>query len=124
VGEVLKERKPSVHVVAVEPDSSPVLSGGDAGPHGIQGIGPGFVPGVLNRGIIDEIVRVTDDEAFVMTRRLAREEGILAGISSGAAVHAASLLAGRPESARRTLVVILPDTGQRYMSTGVFGDTA
>lgn len=122
VGEVLKERKPSVVVVAVEPAASPVLSGGEAGPHGIQGIGPGFVPGVLDRRVIDEIVRVTDDEAFAATRRLAREEGILAGISSGAAVHAASLLAGRPDVAGSTIVAILPDTGQRYLSTGIFGE--
>jgi cysteine synthase A len=120
VGEALKERKPSVVVIAVEPDASPVLSGGEAGPHGIQGIGPGFVPGVLNRAIIDEIVRVADAEAFAMTRRLAREEGIFAGISSGAAMHAACLVAGRPESAGRTIVTVLPDTGQRYVSTGVF----
>jgi cysteine synthase A len=123
VGEALKERKPSVTVIAVEPDASPVLSGGDAGPHGIQGIGPGFVAGVLNREIIDEIVRVTDEEAFAMTRRLAREEGILAGISSGAAVHAACVVAARPALVGRTIVTVLPDTGQRYMSTGVFGET-
>jgi cysteine synthase A len=120
VGEALKKRKPSTLVVAVEPDASPVLSGGRAGPHGIQGIGPGFVAGVVNRAVIDEIVRVTDEEAFAMTRRLAREEGILAGVSSGAAVHAACAVAGRPALAGRTVVVILPDTGQRYMSTGVF----
>ena len=124
VGEALKERKPSVTVIAVEPDASPVLSGGVAGPHGIQGIGAGFVPGVLNREVIDEIVRVTDEEAFAMTRRLAREEGILAGISSGAAVHAACGVAARPTLAGHTIVAILPDTGQRYMSTGIFGDGA
>jgi cysteine synthase A len=120
VGEVLKDRKPSVVVVAVEPAASPLLSGGKPGPHGIQGIGPNFIPGVLNRGIIDEIVQVTDHDAFAMTRRLAGEEGIFAGISSGAAVHAACLIGGRPDLAGRTIVTILPDTGQRYMSTGVF----
>jgi cysteine synthase A len=124
VGEALKERKPSLAVVAVEPAASPVLSGGAPAPHGIQGIGPGFVPGVLNRAIIDEIVLVTDADALSMTRRLAREEGIFAGISSGAAVHAACAVAARPALAGCTIVTILPDTGQRYLSTGVFGDEA
>jgi cysteine synthase A len=122
VGETLKRRRPTVHVVAVEPAASPVLSGGAPGPHRIQGIGAGFIPLILNRDVIDEIVQVTDDEARTMTRRLAREEGILAGVSSGAAVHAAASLAARPERRDDTIVVILPDTGERYLSTGIFSD--
>jgi cysteine synthase A len=117
VGEVLKARKPDVRVVAVEPDASPVLSGGLAGPHRIQGIGAGFVPKVLNRAIIDEVVRVTNEDAFATARALARTEGILAGISSGAAVWAALRIAARPECAGKTVVVILPDSGERYLST-------
>lgn len=120
VAEVLKGRKPSVRAVAVEPAASPVLSGGPPGPHGIQGIGAGFVPAVLNRAIIDEIVPVTDDEAVAMARRLAREEGLLVGISSGAAVHAAVRVARRPENEGKLVVVILPDTGERYLSTTLF----
>jgi cysteine synthase A len=117
VGEVLKERKPAVKIVAVEPDASPVLSGGFAGPHRIQGIGAGFVPKVLNRSIIDEIVRVTNEDAIETARALARSEGILSGISSGAAVWAALKIAGRSESRDKTVVVILPDSGERYLST-------
>ena len=117
VGEVLKERKPAARVVAVEPDASPVLSGGFAGPHRIQGIGAGFVPKVLNRSIIDEIVRVTNEDAIETARALALAEGILAGISSGAAVWAALRIAARPESRDKTIVVILPDSGERYLST-------
>jgi cysteine synthase A len=117
VGEVLKERKPAARIVAVEPDASPVLSGGFAGPHRIQGIGAGFVPKALNRSIIDEIVRVTNDDAIITARTLARTEGILAGISAGAAVWAALKIAGRPESSGKTIVVILPDSGERYLST-------
>jgi len=116
VGEVLKSRKPSVKIVAVEPAGSPVLSGGNPGRHRIQGIGAGFVPKVLNRAIIDEIVMVTDDDALSVMRRLSREEGILAGISSGAAVCAALLVASRPENAGRLVVTVLPDTGERYLS--------
>jgi cysteine synthase A len=117
VGEVLKARKPEVKIAAVEPDASPVLSGGFAGPHRIQGIGAGFVPKVLNRAVIDEIVRVTNDDAIVTARNLALAEGILAGISSGAAVWAALKIAARPESRGKTIVVILPDSGERYLST-------
>ncbi|GAB6391254.1 MAG: cysteine synthase A [Treponematales bacterium] len=117
VGEVLKARKPSVRVIAVEPDASPVLSGGFAGPHRIQGIGAGFVPKVLNRSILDEIVRVTNDDAIITARKVARLEGILCGISSGAAVWAALQIAARPESAGKLIVTILPDSGERYLST-------
>ena len=116
VGEVLKERKPSVRIVAVEPDASPVLSGGLPGPHRIQGIGAGFVPKVLNRSVIDEIVRVTNEDAITTARRVAREEGILVGISAGAAVWAALKIAAHAESGK-TVVVILPDSGERYLST-------
>ena len=121
VGSVLRERRPGARIVAVEPDESPVLSGGEPGPHGIQGIGAGFVPAVLDRSLIDEVVRVRTEEALEAARRLAREEGILAGISSGAAVHAALAVAARPEFAGRTVVTILPDTGERYLSTPLFG---
>jgi cysteine synthase A len=120
VGEALKERKPSFRIIAVEPAESPVLSGGEPSPHGIQGIGAGFVPDILNRDIIDDVVKVTTDEAYTMTRRLAREEGILAGISSGAAVHAAVEVAAREESAGKLIVVIVCDTGERYLSTPLF----
>jgi cysteine synthase A len=117
VGEVLKSRKPSVKIIAVEPDASPVLSGGFAGPHRIQGIGAGFIPKVLNRSIIDEIVRVTNDDAIITARSIARIEGILVGISAGAAVWAALKIAGRPENTGKNIVVILPDSGERYLST-------
>ena len=103
--------------MAVEPEDSPVLSGGKPGPHTIQGIGAGFVPAILNQEIIDEVLPVSGDDAFTTARRLAREEGILCGISSGAAVHAALQVAGRPENKGKTLVVILPDSGERYLST-------
>ncbi len=116
VGEVLKARRPGVLIVAVEPEASPVLSGGNPGPHRIQGIGAGFVPAVFGREVVDEIVQVSNEDAFDTARQLARTEGILAGISSGAAVHAARLVAGRPENKGRLLVVILPDTGERYLS--------
>jgi len=120
VGEVLKERKPSVKVVAVEPDASPVLSGGAKGPHPIQGIGAGFVPPVLNTAIYDEVVRVKSDDAFVTARRMATEEGLLVGISSGAATWAALELARRPENAGKLIVVIIPSFGERYLSTALY----
>jgi len=122
VGEVLKDRKPSFRAVAVEPAASPVLSGGPPGPHKIQGIGAGFVPQVLNTRIIDEVIPVTNDQAFETARRLAKSEGILAGISSGAAVWAALELARRPENRGQTIVVVLPSTGERYLSTELFRD--
>ena len=112
----MKQRNPSVKVVAVEPAASPVLSGGTAGPHGIQGIGAGFVPKALDTGIYNEIITVTDRDAFEAGRRLAETEGLLTGVSSGAAVWAATRLAQRPENAGKTIVVILPDTGERYLS--------
>jgi cysteine synthase A len=124
VSEVLKERKPELQAIAVEPADSPVLSGGAAGPHKIQGIGAGFVPAVLNTDMIDEIVQVSNEEAIAMARRLAREEGILVGISAGAAVHAAVTVAHRPESEGKLIVVVLPDTGERYLSNPVFSDLA
>lgn len=119
VGDVLKRRNPSLQIVAVEPVGSPVLSGGPPGSHKIQGIGAGFVPEVLNRELIDEVVQVTDQDAFRVARELARSEGILAGISSGAALHAARVVAARPGQEGRLLVVILPDTGERYLSTAL-----
>ena len=122
IGEVLKERKPELRVVAVEPDSSPVLSGGVKGPHAIQGIGAGFVPTVLNTKIYDEIVRVTNEDAFASARRIAREEGILVGISSGAAIWAAEQVAHRPENRGKLIVVIVPSNGERYLSTALFSD--
>lgn len=120
VGEVLKARKPSIKVVAVEPFDSPVLSGGAVGPHKIQGIGAGFVPQVFNGNIVDEIFQVKNEEAFAIGRKLAREEGLLVGISSGAATFAALAVARRPENKGKTIVVVLPDTGERYLSTALF----
>ncbi len=120
VGEVLKQKKPSVKIIALEPKDSPVLSGGNPGPHKIQGIGAGFIPQVLNRAVIDEVMTVTDTDAGDYARRLAAEEGILAGISGGAAVWAALQVARRPESAGKTIVTLLPDTGERYLSTWLF----
>jgi cysteine synthase A len=120
VGEVLKARKPSFRCVAVEPDASPVLSGGMKGPHPIQGIGAGFIPDVLNLQIIDEIVRVKAEDAFEIARRMAREEGLLVGISSGAATWAALQVARRPENTGKLIVVIIPSFGERYLSTALF----
>jgi len=120
VGEVLKSRKAGVHVVAVEPDASPVLSGGARGPHPIQGIGAGFVPAILNTEIYDEVVRVGNDDALTIARRMATEEGLLVGISSGAAVWAALEQAKRPQNAGKMIVVIVPSFGERYLSTVLF----
>jgi cysteine synthase A len=120
IASVLKPRRPGFRVIAVEPDASPVLSGGQPGPHKIQGIGAGFVPDVLQRDLLDEVIRVTNDDAIATSRRLAKVEGILAGISSGAATFAALRVAARKEFAGKVIVVILPDTGERYLSTELF----
>ena len=120
VGEVIKKRKPSLKVVAVEPTDSPVLSGGKPGPHKIQGIGAGFLPDILNMKVIDEIITVKNEQAFALARQLAREEGILVGISSGAAAYAALQVAARPENKGKLIVVVFPDTGERYLSTVLF----
>ena len=122
VGEALKEKNPGIKIVAVEPKDSPVLSGGKAGPHKIQGIGAGFVPAILNKNIIDEIITVASDDAATVTRAMAREEGILTGISGGAAMWAALQLAGRGENKGKTIVAILPDSGERYLSTWLFAE--
>ena len=124
VGEVIKARKPSFQCIAVEPDASPVLSGGAKGPHPIQGIGAGFVPDILNTSIYDEVVRVKSDDAFDMARRAAREEGLLVGISSGAALWAAAQVARRPENQGKLIVTIIPSFGERYLSTPLFASLA
>ena len=122
VGEVLKQRKPDVKIVAVEPFDSPVLSGGTKGPHKIQGIGAGFVPDNFNKEVVDEIYKVKNEEAFETSRKLASTEGLLVGISSGAAAFAATQIAKRPENKGKVIVVLLPDTGERYLSTALFQD--
>jgi len=122
VGEALKEKKPGLRVIAVEPYDSPVLSGGAPGPHKLQGIGAGFVPEVLNTGVIDEVFKVKGEEAMTTSRKLAKTEGLLVGISSGAAAYAATVVAKRPEFVGKTIVVLLPDTGERYLSTSLYQD--
>ena len=122
VGAALKEKNPAVQIVAVEPASSPVLSGGKPGPHKIQGLGPGFVPAVFDRSVVDEILPVRNEDAFETSRKLAKLEGLLVGISSGAATFAATEVAKRPENKGKTIVVLLPDTGERYLSTSLFND--
>ena len=121
-GEALKQKKPGLKVVAVEPAGSPVLSGGQPGKHKIQGIGAGFVPGVLKTDLIDEVIQVADEDAFAMARRAPAEEGLLVGISSGAALHAASVVAARSDSKGKMIVVIIPSCGERYLSTALFSD--
>lgn len=121
-GEFLKAQNPNIKVIAVEPDASPVLSGGKAGPHGIQGIGAGFVPDVLNTSVYDEVIRVKNEDAFAVGRAITKSEGLLVGISSGAAVWAATEIAKRPENAGKVIVAILPDTGERYLSTALFAE--
>jgi cysteine synthase A len=120
VGRYLKERNPAVKIVAVEPASSPLLSGGKAGPHGLQGIGANFIPGVLDTSVYDEVIPVTEAQAYAAGRALGRTEGVLVGISAGAALHAAVELANREENAGKNIVVLLPDTGDRYLSTEMF----
>ena len=124
VGEVLKKHNPAVKIIAVEPSSSPVLSGGQPGPHALQGIGAGFVPDVLKRAILDEIVPVKNEDAFATSRALSKTEGLLVGISSGAAAWAATQIAKRPENTGKVIVVLLPDTGERYLSTPLFTEPA
>lgn len=122
VGEILKKRNPNIHVVAVEPEDSPILSGGSPGPHKIQGIGAGFVPEILNQDIIDEVITVSNDDAFTNSRKVASTDGVFCGISSGAALAAALKLAAREDQKGKTIVVILPDTGERYLSTPLLQD--
>lgn len=122
VSEIIKQRKPSFKAIAVEPEASPVLSGGKPGPHKIQGIGAGFVPQVLNTGVIDEVIQVSNDDAFATARRMAREEGLMVGISSGAAAYAALQVASRPENKGKIIVFIAPSNGERYLSTPLYSD--
>lgn len=120
VGKYLKEQNPNIRIVGVEPEDSPVLTQGKAGPHGIQGIGAGFIPNTLNRAILDQVITVSTQDAYAAGRRMGTAEGILCGISSGAALHAAKILAQRPENAGKTIVVLLPDSGERYLSTAMY----
>jgi cysteine synthase A len=120
VGEVLKQKNANIKIVAVEPADSPVLSGGDPGAHRIQGIGAGFVPKIFNKDVVDEIIKVEDEQAIEVAKQLAKTEGLLVGISSGAALYAATELAKRPENKGKMIVALLPDTGERYLSTGLF----
>ncbi|MBW4677996.1 MAG: cysteine synthase A [Desmonostoc geniculatum HA4340-LM1] len=122
VSQVIKQRKPSFQAIAVEPSSSPVLAGGKSGPHKIQGIGPGFVPAIYRKELVDEVIQVTDDQAIAYSRRLAKEEGLLSGISTGAALYAAIQVAQRPENAGRLIVMVQPSFGERYLSTSLFKD--
>jgi cysteine synthase A len=122
VSEIIKQRKPSFQAVAVEPITSPVLGGGKPGPHKIQGIGPGFVPAIYRAELVDEVIQVTDDQAIIYSRRLAKEEGLLSGISAGAALYAALQLAKRPENADKLIVMVQPSFGERYLSTSLFKD--
>jgi cysteine synthase A len=124
VGEVLRQHKPDIKIVAIEPEASPVLSGGQPGPHKIQGIGAGFVPQVLNTAVYDEVIKVSNDDSFATARRLAQQEGLMVGISSGAAAFAAIQLAARPENAGKTIVFISASNGERYLSTALFPDEA
>jgi cysteine synthase A len=124
VGEVLRGFNPAIEIIAVEPEASPVLSGGQPGPHKIQGIGAGFVPGVLNTGIYNEVIKIGNDDALATARRLAKEEGLMVGISSGAAAHAALQVAARPQNAGKTIVFISASNGERYLSTALFPDEA
>jgi cysteine synthase A len=124
VGEVLRQHKPDIKIVAIEPEASPVLSGGQPGPHKIQGIGAGFVPQVLNTAVYDEVIKVSNDDAFATARRLAQQEGLMVGISSGAAAYASIQLAARPENAGKTIVFISASNGERYLSTALFPDEA